>query len=214
MKLKTALCAALVASSLSGCATVVNGTNQKYQIETNPKGATVSLLNGESCVSPCRLKLKRRFDTRADIALQGYKPTYVLIRSKAGGASAGNLLLGGIVGVVVDGSNGSNRFLSPSPLKVRLAAIDSNEESTLLDKEGKRVSSVDAYNDKVRNDVAKFIGPEAAGMPVASSDQAVATSSATTTPVPATPTSSATAAPAPQATSDSSLSTPARSGSN
>jgi hypothetical protein len=214
MQFRIAIFAALVASSLSGCATVVNGTSQKYQITTNPKGATVSLTDGESCVSPCTLKLKRRNDQRADINLQGYKPTYVLIRSKTGGASAGNLLLGGIVGAVVDGSNGANRFLSPSPLKVRLVPIDSTEESTLLDKDGKRVSSVDAYNDKVRNDVAKTIGPKAAGMPVASSSQDVVTPAATMTPVSATPPSSATTASAPQSITDSSVSTPTPSGSN
>ena len=88
MKLKVVIFAALAASSLSGCATVVNGTSQKYQIDTNPKGAAVSLTDGESCVSPCKLNLKRRNDQRADIVLQGYKPTYVLIRSKTSSSTS------------------------------------------------------------------------------------------------------------------------------
>jgi hypothetical protein len=88
-----------------------------------------------------------------------------LVRSKAGGATFGNLLLGGMVGAAIDSSNGSNKQLSPNPLKVRLTPVGQTTAEVLLDKNGKETSTVEAYNDKVRVDVAKAIGPEAAGLP-------------------------------------------------
>lgn len=133
------------------------------QDQDRPSGATVKFTNGSTCVSPCEISLKRRHDTRADIAKEGYKPVYVLVQSKTGGAAAGNILLGGLVGGVVDGATGSTNFLSPSPLSVKLVPIGADGEAQLLDKKDKVISTVQAHNDKVRDDVAKTIGVEAAG---------------------------------------------------
>ena len=162
-KFKLAALVALSSVALSGCATVINGTSQDYKIKTDPSGATVKFTNGSTCVSPCEMSLKRRHDTRADITREGYKPVYVLVQSKTGGAAAGNILLGGLIGGVVDGSNGATNFLSPTPLSVKLVPLGATGEPQLLDKKGKVISTVQAHNDKVRDDVAKTIGVEAAG---------------------------------------------------
>lgn len=164
MKRITTLAAAAVGLSLSGCATVMNGTNVGYESSTQPEGAAVRFSNGKSCTSPCTLELRRKDDLRADITLAGYKPTYVLIQSKLGGAGFGNLIAGGIVGGIVDGSNGASNRLYPRPLIVRLAPEGSNEEPVLLDKDGKVLSTVKEHNDKVRVDVAKTIGAKLAGL--------------------------------------------------
>ncbi|MES2492774.1 MAG: hypothetical protein V4579_05760 [Pseudomonadota bacterium] len=156
-----------LAFALSGCATVINGTSKQYVVKTNPAGANVAFSNGVACTSPCKLQLKRRHDVRADIAHPGYKPTYVLIQSRTGGAAVGNLLLGGLIGGVIDGANGASNHLVPGPLNVVLAAEGSADEAQLLDKKGKVVSTVAAHNDKVRADVTKTIGNVAAGMPEA-----------------------------------------------
>ena len=86
-KFKLAALAALSSVALSGCATVINGTSQDYKVKTDPSGATVKFTNGSTCVSPCEISLKRRHDTRADITRDGYKPVYVLVQSKTGGAA-------------------------------------------------------------------------------------------------------------------------------
>ena len=150
--------------TLGGCATVLNGTNVDYAAESKPEGATVKFSNGASCTTPCKLEPRRKDDLRADITLEGYKPTYVLIQSKLGGSAFGNILLGGGVGAIVDGSNGASNRLYPRPLIVKLAPIGSSEEAMLLDKDGKEVTSVKAHNDTVRVDVAKSIGPKLSGL--------------------------------------------------
>ncbi len=159
----TALAVSL-AVALGGCATVMNGTKVDYSSETKPGGALVKFSDGSECTTPCKLEFKRKNDQRADITLAGYKPTYVLIQSKLGGSAFGNILLGGGIGAVVDGTNGSSNRLYPRPLIVQLAPEGTDKEAMLLDKKGNVVMSVEQHNDSVRVDVAKTIGPKLAGL--------------------------------------------------
>ena len=164
MKLKYALLPIAAGLSLSGCATVLNGTNVDYSTVTNPEGAKATFTSGLECVTPCTLEMKRKNDQRVDLYREGYKPTYVLIQSKLGGAGFGNLIAGGIIGGVVDGSNGASNRLYPRPLIVQLAAEGTDDEAMLLDEDGNVVKSVKAHNDEVRVDVAKTIGADLAGL--------------------------------------------------
>ncbi|SIN86666.1 hypothetical protein SAMN02745824_2095 [Parasphingorhabdus marina DSM 22363] len=162
-----------LALNLGGCATVLNGTNVDYKTQSSPEGAMVKFTNGKECTTPCEIEAKRKDDLRADIWLEGYKSTYVLIQSKLGGSAFGNILLGGGVGAVVDGSNGASNRLYPRPLIVQLAPEGSDEEAVLLDKDGNVSQTVQEHNDSVRVDVAKTIGAKLAGLeeePEAGSD--------------------------------------------
>lgn len=122
------------------------------------------LTSGAECVTPCQIELRRKDDLRVDFTLDGYEPTYVLVQSRTGGAMAGNILLGGVIGGVVDASNGSTNFLYPQPLTVRMAKLGSGEQAMLVDKDGATGKSVTAHNDEVRLDVAETIGSTAAGV--------------------------------------------------
>ena len=119
------LAAAVV--SLSACATVTRGTSQKYAIESTPTAAEVSLSTGQQCITPCQLKLKRKPGFTAVVKKQGYQTQTLTVDSKLGGggavAGAGNLLLGGVVGGIVDGTNGSMNNLTPNPLRVLLVPV-------------------------------------------------------------------------------------------
>ena len=156
--------AASAALGLGGCATVMNGTKVDYKVDSEPSGAAVKFTSGQECKTPCKLELKRKDDQRVDITKAGYEPAYVLVQSKLGGSAFGNIILGGVVGGVVDGSNGASNRLYPRPLNVRLAPAGSGEEAMLLDKDGAVVSSVAEHNNSVRLDVAKTIGAELAGI--------------------------------------------------
>ena len=165
--MKKVVLAALAVScafATSGCATVLNGTNVDYTTETKPEGATARFTSGQECVTPCELEMKRKDDQRVDLYAEGYKPTYVLIQSKLGGSTFGNILAGGGIGAVVDGSNGASNRLYPRPLIVKLAPVGSDEEAVLLDKDGNVTMTVQEHNDSVRVDVAKTIGAELAGI--------------------------------------------------
>jgi hypothetical protein len=164
MKKLVVIVAAALATNLAGCATVMNGTKTPYMADSRPEGAAVTFSNGTSCTTPCKLEFRRKDDLRADISLPGHKPTYILIQSKLGGASFGNILLGGGVGAIVDGSNGASNRLFPNPLIVRLAPEGSPEGAVLLGKDGNVAMTVKAHNDSVRMDVAKTVGAKLAGL--------------------------------------------------
>ena len=129
MNIYARLGAALVAASMvTGCATVTRGTKQKFEIKSQPPGADVSMTTGETCVTPCKLKLKRKTGFIATITKPGYKPAQVSVDSSVHGGgvagAAGNLLLGGLIGGVVDGGNGSMKDLRPNPIDVTLTPAD------------------------------------------------------------------------------------------
>ena len=127
--------AILAVSGLSACATVTRGTKQKYAITSEPSEAKVDLSIGQSCVTPCKLKLKRKEAFVATVSKAGYETQQVNVRTKFSGggaaAGAGNILLGGFIGAGVDASNGSLNDLDPSPLNVVLKAVP--EGTTVAD---------------------------------------------------------------------------------
>ena len=121
------LCGIAAASLLlPACATVTRGTKETFNIVTTPTAAAVELSTGDKCVSPCKLKLKRKDGFTVTAKKAGYKDAKAEVRSeiKGGGVAgvAGNVLLGGIIGAAVDGSNGSMRDLTPNPLSLTLEA--------------------------------------------------------------------------------------------
>ena len=75
----------LCAASLSACATVTRGTRQNYVIETDPAGARIALSTGETCTSPCTLRLKRKAGFTVTVTMDGSRPNAT---SRAGYALA------------------------------------------------------------------------------------------------------------------------------
>lgn len=164
MKLIQAGLLAAGALAVSGCATIVNGPNLDYVVDSEPGEANVVFHGGTTCTTPCEQQMPRDTHSRVDIVKEGYEPVYVLVQSKTGAATVGNVLAGGIIGAVVDANNGSNKFLSPRPLIVRLAPIGSGEEAVLLKKNGDVISTVAEHNNEVRSKVAEHLGTAAAGI--------------------------------------------------
>ena len=114
----------VIAFLLTGCATITRSTSQSFVIETNPSGADVRLSNGYSCVSPCSLGMKRKPGFQVTISKDGYKTVTTTVTSQVssgGGAGmAGNVIFGGIPGLVVDSVSGAMNELIPNPLVIKL----------------------------------------------------------------------------------------------
>lgn len=117
-----ALCAAL---ALSGCATITRGSNDVLQVVTVPSGASVQTSNGYSCeTTPCVLKMPRRSEFVVTLRKRGCKTarvnvTHVTANSGAAGV-AGNVLVGGIIGLGVDAATGASQDLVPNPVSVTM----------------------------------------------------------------------------------------------
>jgi predicted lipid-binding transport protein (Tim44 family) len=112
--------------AVTGCATITRGSTQALTIDSAPLGATASLSNGERCTTPCTLKLKRKHPLTVEVCKAGYQPVVTQVLSQIAGAGAagmaGNVLVGGLIGVGVDAATGATKDLTPNPLSVTLVA--------------------------------------------------------------------------------------------
>lgn len=130
VKITTVAAAAIL---LSACASITRGTHEVLQIETDPSGANVALSIGESCVSPCSLKLKRKDGLHVSIVKDGYHTveTDVNTQIASGGSAgmAGNILLGGFIGAGIDASSGALNEFTPNPLKITLVPLEEDTEA-------------------------------------------------------------------------------------
>ncbi len=114
MKLFALAAVAALGVALSGCATIIRGTEQQVSVNTNPIGAQIQFSNGQSCTSPCTIKTKRDQSLQIDISKPGCATqTATMVPTLSGG--------GVILGGIVDYGTGAVYDLQPNPLTVTLA---------------------------------------------------------------------------------------------
>lgn len=121
------LLAAALALPCVGCASVTRGTTENISISTTPAGATAELSgldNPTACVTPCVVVAKRNADITVMINKEGYEPQVIPLTKEipAAGAAgfAGNVILGGLVGMGVDAATGAAQDHKPNPVIVTL----------------------------------------------------------------------------------------------
>jgi hypothetical protein len=114
-------CAFVAIAALSGCATVTGGTGpQKVKVESEPPGATV-LVDGRLCgVTPTFVALDRKVEHRIRLEKDGYKPAAADLKPGVNPWVFGNVVVGGLVGVVVDLATDSERRLYPGDINMHL----------------------------------------------------------------------------------------------
>lgn len=104
-------------STLTGCATIIRGTEQQVHVNTNPVGAKVEFSNGQSCLSPCSIKTKRDQSLVINISKEGCSTqTATMVPTLAGG--------GVILGGLIDYGTGAVYDLQPNPITITLACTD------------------------------------------------------------------------------------------
>lgn len=134
--IRTLSIVSLLISVFSGCASVTRGTKDTLVVESNPAGASVRLSTGETGKTPTSFKLSRKKEFDVVIEKEGYESLTVHVSSQVSGKGsigmAGNVLVGGIIGVGVDAVTGAAKDLKPNPISVTLVPLKKEEhkEST------------------------------------------------------------------------------------
>ena len=116
----------------SSCATIVSRTSYPVSIDTNPDGATVSITDkrgkevykGQS-PSTVVLKSGAGFFSKAEyqvrISAPGFAEQIVPVNYKLNGWYFGNLIIGGLVGMlIIDPATGAMWKLETPPINVKL----------------------------------------------------------------------------------------------
>lgn len=112
---------------LSACATLVNGSSQNVTVSTNPPGASCTLDRvgarvGAIPATPGSVRLdKSKNDLAVTCSKDGYQTATVAHPPSFSGATFGNIIAGGVIGVVVDAASGAN-YTYPDDIRIDLAA--------------------------------------------------------------------------------------------
>ena len=115
----------LLASVLPGCATIVDGSSQWVAISTDPEGADCTVERngmplGEVNPTPGNIHIgKSKHDLSVVCTRGGYQSATVAHASKFQAMTFGNILFGGLVGVIVDAATGAD-FEYPTYVRVDL----------------------------------------------------------------------------------------------
>ena len=101
---------------LPACATIMTGTTDDVTLTSEPSGASVRIEpDPKELQTPATLTLRRRDGPfLLSFELEGYESQRAYIRSKPNGWLWANILLGGVVGIVVDWSTGAVTRLDPT----------------------------------------------------------------------------------------------------
>ncbi|WP_266205508.1 PEGA domain-containing protein [Pontibacter kalidii] len=132
-----------LALTCMSCATIVNGSRQTVDFSSQPTGAKVSINGAAYGTTPTQVRLKRNanfpgtpsgrgfYDVK--IELDGYYPYEVKVKREFNGWFLGNILIGGLIGIIVDAATGSMYKLSPDQVIAQLGrqtAVNSQKKDS------------------------------------------------------------------------------------
>lgn len=123
MKAITLISTLAITLLFTGCASIIHGPIQTVDFNSQPSGAKVTIDGKEYGVTPRSVDLRRMGRLKGEakekqaynvkIELEGYLPYELKIKRDMDGWFIGNILFGGLIGIIVDASNGSMYKLSP-----------------------------------------------------------------------------------------------------
>lgn len=115
------------------CATIMTGTTQDLAVETDPAGAACKVERQGATVgmiksTPGKTNIpKHRDNIEVACNLPGYETSKEVLASSFTGATFGNIIAGGFVGVVIDASSGANNKYPDKVIMTLTPSIFANE---------------------------------------------------------------------------------------
>jgi hypothetical protein len=105
---------------ISGCASVVRGVNEDVAIEVTPANAEIRTSAGHACTGPCVINVPRKKEFTVTASAPGYQTETIDIDTRISGKGAagmaGNVIIGGVIGVGVDAVSGATLDHYPKPV--------------------------------------------------------------------------------------------------
>jgi hypothetical protein len=107
----------------SGCATIVSGRTEMIRFESMPTGATAYIDNTKTYTTPAAVELSRQTNHRVEFSKPGYVPVNRQVLRASNPWLWGNLLIGGIIGLIIDYNTGASNDLEPDLVLVELVPV-------------------------------------------------------------------------------------------
>lgn len=112
------------------CGTIIHGTTQEVGISSSPSNASVTINGQNHGNTPMIIDLKRKDSHMVKIELNGYQPYETNLTRSTSGWIWGNIVFGGLIGLVVDASAGGMYKLTPEQLNAELRSPQAEALST------------------------------------------------------------------------------------
>ena len=103
------------------CATIISGRTQDLPVTSTPSEAIITIGSMKQ-VSPATFMLDRRQGVYVvKVEKEGYQTVEVTLRKGVNGWVFGNIIFGGLIGLVIDVASGSASKFTPTEIDVNLA---------------------------------------------------------------------------------------------
>jgi hypothetical protein len=137
----------------------MSGSKQEITFQATPEEARVEVVDAVgisygSCITPCKLDLKRKEKYKVVFSKPGYDTVRVAIDHRTNGWIWGNILLGGVIGLVIDFTSGSAYKLSPRDVSATLSETTVSKLPEL--DEGLVIIDIDHLTDEERGRLTKL----------------------------------------------------------
>lgn len=120
---KTIISSTLVFALLtSSCATIVSGSKQNVKFSSTPAAATIFIDEVEVGKTPFEIKLARKSEHTVMLKLEGYQTYETKLTKKFNGWYIGNILIGGVIGLIIDPITGAMYNLSPDEVNAQMTS--------------------------------------------------------------------------------------------
>jgi len=104
----------------AGCATIVNGRTQGIAVASTPPAATVKV-DGLETTTPGSVDLRRNREHTMVFTKDGFPDRDVKLESGPSAWLLGNLIFGGLIGLIIDFVSGGAYKLSPASVDMDMA---------------------------------------------------------------------------------------------
>lgn len=102
------------------CATIINGSKQNVIFVSEPRSARIKVDGEYIGITPFKANLPRSANHKVSIELEGYQPYEITLKHQLNGWIFGNLIIGGLAGIIVDAATGSMYTLKPNDIYTEL----------------------------------------------------------------------------------------------
>lgn len=119
----------LVVLASSGCCSIMSGSTQEIPISSTPPGAVVTADSGTRITTPGSIVLRRKTRHTLVAELPGYPQQQVQLEKKLNNWVWGNILIGGLIGLVIDMVSGSIDELHPKEVHFQFGDATDEDES-------------------------------------------------------------------------------------
>jgi PEGA domain len=128
-----------LATACGGCASITRGTTDQVQIQSEPPGAEVRTSMNQVCTTPCTLQFNRKDEFTVTASKPGYNAAEMDVHTRvAGGGAAGfagNVLIGGVIGMAVDAADGATLEHYPNPVMLNLVPLRKGQAPRVIKQE-------------------------------------------------------------------------------